>query len=484
MNRHDGVRPEDPSDAAMLAVLAPPGHRNPRAADRVDLAVIGGGPGGLVCAHGAAGLGARVALAERALLGGDCLVSGCVPSKALLHAASEGPGAASRAFAHARAVRAAIAPHDGVDRLERAGVAVYLGHARFTGPDTLDVDGQIVRFVRAIVATGAHGVRPPVPGLDHPDILDAAGVWGLDTAPARAVVLGAGPIGCELAQALARLGSVVTLIDKAPTVLGREDPDAAAVVARALREDGVALRLGVGLARVDVAPGGVTVHLDDGTSVHGDRTVAALGRRPRLDDLGLDAADIATAREGIVVDDRLRTTNPHVYAVGDVVGGGFTHVADAMARVALQNALVAPTARWSARGVSWCTYTTPELAHVGPAHADLVARGDLTPHTVPWRDLDRGQTDGVTDGFLRVWVDRKGVVIAVTAVGPNAGEGIALGALAVQQRLHAVALSSVILPYPTLSEAYRRVGDTVRRTRLTPMVAGALRWWIRRRGAG
>jgi len=271
----------------------------------------------------------------------------------------------------------------------------------------------------------------------------------------------------------------------APRVLAREDPQAAVVVQDALQDAGVVVRLGVGVQQVVRDGEEWVVALDgEGDPLVVDRVVIALGRTPNLDALDLQAAGVAASRQGVVVDGRLRTANPRVFAIGDVVGGAFTHVADAMARMAVQNALVAPTATWSSAAVPWATYTSPTLAHVGPSFVELDGRDDLEAIVIPWNELDRGRAEGHAPGFLKAWVDRRGRLVAATVVGDGADEMIATGALAIHQGLSAEALSGVVLPYPTRSEAWKRVGDAMRRRRLTPMVAGLLRRWIRWWGAG
>lgn len=495
MSTHLPILPGDPDDARLVASVHPPGRSNPVPADRYGLVVIGGGPAGLVAAFGAAGLGARVAIVERGLLGGDCLNVGCVPSKALLASAHavhavrsagrlgvrvSGPvevdGAA--VLRRMRSLRADIAPHDSVERLEKAGIDVFLGEARFTGRDTVSVGGATLRFTRAVLATGARAALPPIPGLADAAPLTNESIFSLAALPARLVVLGAGPIGVELGQAFARLGVHVTLIDKAPGVLPREDREAAARVQASLQADGVDLRLGASVARV--ARRGTEVEVEvDGEVVRADHVLVALGRSPNVDGLDLEAAGILASPRGVQVDDHLRTTNPRVFAAGDVIGSyAFTHTADAMARIVLQNALFAPSKRVSALVVPWVTYTDPELAHVGPAASTLTGRTDLQVLTVPFADLDRAVTDDLTDGFARVWADRRGQIVAATIVGAGAGELIAELVLARTHGLGLAAIGATLHPYPTRSEVVRRLGDAWNRTRLTPAVAGWMRRWL------
>ena len=492
------VLPGDPHDDRLVAHTHPVGRHNPTPAPRYHLVVVGGGPAGLVAAFGAAGLGAKVAIVERGLLGGDCLVTGCVPSKALLasaHAVGVARGAGAlgvgagpvevdfaAVMARMRGLRADIAPHDSVARLEAAGIDVFLGDARFTGRDRLEVDGAVLRYARALIATGARPVLPPIPGLAEASPLTSHSVFSLTERPASVVVIGGGPVGVELAQAFARLGSRVTLLASSPTLLPKDDPEASAVVADALRRDGVTLYLRATVTRV-LRDDGVEVRATspDGPIVaRAERVLVAAGRAPNVEGLGLQAAGVRTGERGVIVDDHLRTTNPRVFAAGDVIGGAaFTHAADAMARVVVQNALFLPTKRVSGLVIPWVTYTDPELAHVGPSFATIATMPNLTTYTVPLSGLDRAITDGDTHGFARVHVDHRGRIVAATAVGAGAGESIAEVTLAMTQGLTLGQIGATIHAYPTRSEAWKRLADMHNRTRLTPTVAAWIRRWIR-----
>ncbi|MCB9781256.1 MAG: FAD-dependent oxidoreductase, partial [Alphaproteobacteria bacterium] len=350
------VRPDDPHDRQLVDRVAPPDWVQPTPAGRYNLVVLGGGTAGLVAAHGAAGLGARVALVEAGMLGGDCLVSGCVPSKALIASAAAAqavrtaPELGVRTTApdvdfaavmgRMRRIRAGIAHEDSALRLRDAGVDVFLGRGRFTDRDRLVVEtagGPLgLSFARAVIATGAHAVLPPVPGLAEAlargQAVTHEGFFALEQRPERLVVLGAGPIGCELAQAARRLGSEVAVVEPADRLLPGEEPDAGEALQAAFTAEGIALHLGRSATAVD--EGGLT--LDDGTRLRGDRILVATGRRPRTDGLGLDAAGVAFDGAGITVDDGLCTTNPHVYASGDCASAfRFTHAADALSRVVI-----------------------------------------------------------------------------------------------------------------------------------------------------
>ncbi len=482
--------PDDEHDRALVRAVHPEGWATPTPAGRYNLVVIGGGTAGLVSAVGAASLGARVALIERHYLGGDCLNFGCVPSKALIRVARaahdarraadlgvRGAGGAevdvAAAMARMRRLRASIAPHDSAARLAALGIDVYLGDARFVSPDAVEVAGQRLRFARAVIATGGRATVPAIPGLVEAGFLTNETVFALTALPRRLVVLGAGPIGCELAQTFRRFGAEVTLVDRAQRVLPREDPDAAAVVQAQLVADGVRLVLGAVIARVDRREGAKVVVIDRATAeIIGDELLVAVGRTPNVDGLGLEAAGIATGPRGVEVDERLRTANRRVFAAGDVASRyQFTHAADALARIVIQNALFFGRKRAGALVIPWCTYTDPEVAHVGMTAQEAVAAGPrVTTFTVPLAGIDRAILDGETDGFARVHADHKGRILGATLVSRHAGESIGELVLAMTQGLRLGALAATIHPYPTQAEALRRLGDAYQRTRFTPGV--------------
>lgn len=497
----DGFVEGDVHDQALVAHVHPPGWTNPTPAGRYNLVVIGGGTAGLVSAVGAASLGGRVALIERHLLGGDCLNVGCVPSKAVIRAGRAAHDARTAgafgvhvgrleiefatAMTRMRALRAGIAPHDSAARLAGLGIDVYLGDGRFTGPDTIEVSGQVLRFARAVIATGARAAPPPIPGLADAGYLTNETVFGLTSLPRRLLVVGGGPIGCELAQALRRLGSEVVLIDRGPRLLPRDDADAAEIVRAALVAEGVEVMLGAEIVRAEARPGGdkllVIARGAGEEQVRGDQLLIATGRAPNIDGLGLDAAGITATPRGIDVSDRLRTSNRRVYAAGDVASRyQFTHAADALARIVIQNALFFGRKRASALTIPWCTFTDPEVAHVGISGDEAAARAGVTTLTIPLAGVDRAILDGETAGFARVHADRKGRILGATLVSRHAGETIGELALAMTHGLSLGALSSTIHPYPTQADAVRRLGDAYQRTRLTPRVArllaAILRW--------
>jgi pyruvate/2-oxoglutarate dehydrogenase complex dihydrolipoamide dehydrogenase (E3) component len=483
------LQPLDEHDQRLLSHVHPPGWRNPTPKPKYDLVVIGGGTAGLVCAAGAAGLGARVALVERALLGGDCLNTGCVPSKALLrsaravHDAREAPAVGVRTttevdfgavMARVRERRADIAHHDSAARMASLGVDVFLGQAAFSGPRAVMVDGRTLSFRRAVIATGG---RPAVPEGVAPPYLTSESVFSLTEQPRELIVLGGGPIGCEMAQAFALLGTRVTLIDGAPRILPNEDPDASEILARRLDVEGVRIVTGEAIRHVAAtASGRIAVNLARRDAT-GDVLLVAIGRTPNVDGLNLDGAGVAHGPEGVRVNDRLQTTNPRIFAAGDVCSRfKFTHAADAMARLVIQNALFFGRRRWPALVIPWCTYTFPEVAHVGVSSDEARERG-ATAITVKLADVDRSVVDEESDGFLRVHHQR-GRVVAATMVAPHAGEVIGQVASLMRRGARLDELSSEIFPYPTVAEALRKAGDAYRRTRLTPGVRSAMERYL------
>lgn len=489
MEHLDFVTP--PLDARVF----PPGHLNPTPPSRYNLVVIGAGTAGLVTAAGAAGLGARVALVERRALGGDCLNVGCVPSKALLRAAAAAAGlrSASRLGVHAegvrvdfgavmarvRDVRYRISAHDSVERFTGLGVDVYLGEARFLDDERVEVDGAILRFARAVIATGGRPTSPPIPGLADVVPLTNETVFELTSQPARLLVIGGGPIGCELAQAFQRLGTRVTLVESQAQVLGRESPEAARLVLDALVADGVDVRLATSITRVSQGASGVVAGLDaagESKTLEVDRVLVAAGRAPNVEALNLPGAGVACTRSGVTVNDFLQTTNPRIYAAGDVcLSEQFTHAADASARLVIQNALFLGRKRASALTIPRCTYTDPEVAHVGVTSTD--ASGDVTALEVAWRDVDRAVTDDDEIGYVRLFL-RRGVVVGGTIVGHGAGDLIGEVAVLVAREVPAGELAAIIHPYPTRAEGIRKVGDIHNRGRLTPTVKTLFHRWL------
>lgn len=494
--------PDDSHNRTLLANAHPADWKSPRPQPRYNLVVLGGGTAGLISALGTAGLGGKVALVERHLLGGDCLNVGCVPSKGVLraaHAFHEVQHAAalgvrlgdvptidfSAAMERMRRLRAQISPNDSAARLASLGVDVFLGEARFVGRDTVEVGGERLRFTRAVIATGGRAATLPVPGLVEAGFLTNETIFSLTELPRRLAVIGAGPIGCELAQAFRRFGAEVTLLAKDPQLLPREDPDAARVIAAQFSSEKIALELGSELLRVERRGADkVIVFRREGQEreVAVDEILVAAGRTPNVEGLGLESAGVHATAAGIAVDDHLRTANPKIFAAGDVCSKlQFTHAADALSRIVIQNALFWGRKRASALTIPWATYTDPEVAHVGLTAEQATARGlAVNSHTVKLEEMDRAILDGETEGFARIHVGAKGQLLGATLVARHAGEMIGPPTLVMTQKLTVFALASTVAPYPTQAEVWKRLGDAHARTGLTPGVKSLferlLRW--------
>jgi pyruvate/2-oxoglutarate dehydrogenase complex dihydrolipoamide dehydrogenase (E3) component len=445
-----------------------------------DICVIGAGSGGLTVAAGAALLGVQTVLFERAHMGGDCLNFGCVPSKALLAAAAaaeEVRGARrfgieagepridfARVHDHVHGVIAAIAPVDSVERYEGLGAQVLRAQARFTGPGELEAGGTRVRARRFVIATGSRPSVPPIPGLAEMPYLTNETIFEKKAAPEHLIVIGGGPIGVELAQAHRHLGARVTLLE-AQTLLANDDPELVDLLRLRLRADGIDVREGVKIARVERAGNGVAVVLDGeggAQRLMGSDLLVATGRRPNVEDLGLEAAGVAVAKRGVQVDARLRTTNKRIYAVGDVAGAyQFTHIAGYHAGIVLRNALFRLPAKVDYRAVPWVTFTRPELAHVGLTEAAArAAHGAVRVLRWPFADNDRAQAEKLTDGLIKVVVGKRGRVLGASILGAHAGELILPWVMAVKSRAKIGLLANVIAPYPTLSEVSKRAAGS------------------------
>jgi pyruvate/2-oxoglutarate dehydrogenase complex dihydrolipoamide dehydrogenase (E3) component len=497
------ILPADEHNLNLLANTHPADHENPTPNNPYNLVVLGAGTAGLVSAIGSAGLGARVALIEKHLMGGDCLNYGCVPSKGLIRAASawadvrdashygvQPTGEAmvdfGVAMARMRRLRAQISRNDSVKRYSKAGVDVFLGAGRFTGRREVEVGGQTLRFAKAVIAAGGRAAPPPVEGLAETGYLTNETVFSLTERPARMAVIGGGPIGSELAQTFCRLGSRVTLIHTGDHVLNREDADAAYVVQKSMLRDGVELALSASLFAVSVQGEDKVLRYQDGSGntreVAVDTIVVSAGRTANVEGLGLEAAGVACTPRGVQVDDNLRTSNPRIFAAGDVCSRfQFTHAADFMARIVIANALFKGRQKASALTIPRCTYTEPQVAHVGLTEAAAVAAGTaIDTFTQPFADVDRAILDGDSEGFAKVHV-RKGsdTILGATIVARNAGDMIGIYATAMTHGLGLGKISKVILPYPTQAEAVRKTGDLYNRTRLTPRVRKIMGEWLR-----
>lgn len=494
--------PKDEHNEKLEKNVHPQDWDNPVPDGKYNLVVIGAGTAGLVAAAGAAGLGAKVALIERSLMGGDCLNVGCVPSKAIIasaHAAAAVRDAGDfgvnvpegvnvdfgAAMERMRLLRAGISPHDSVKRFSELGIDVFLGGGKFTGRDTVEVNGQELRFAKAVIATGARASAPPIPGLDEVDFLTNETLFSLTELPEHIGIVGAGPIGCEMAQTFARFGSKVTLFETMSGVLSREDPDAAAIVQKELERDGVhVLCCGENLTLSNAEGGLIRCDVDARGKHHRvevDRLLVAVGRAPNVEGLGLGVAGVEHDRFGVRVNDKLQTANKRIYAAGDICSVfKFTHAADFMARTVIRNALFGGNAKASSLIIPWCTYTSPEVAHVGIGWQSLEEQADqVDTYKVEMSGVDRAILESDTDGFVKIHT-KKGTdkIVAATIVARNAGDLISQISQAMTAGVGLGKIGGTISPYPTQGEAVRRAGDLYARTRLTPSVAKLMKKWL------
>ena len=425
-------------------------------------------------------MGADTVLIEAGKMGGDCLNYGCVPSKSLLAAAKmahvnkrsavfgvdyQAPEIDfGRVHDHVQSVIAAIAPHDSVERFEGLGVRVIQARARFVGPQEVEAGGLRIRARRFVVATGSRPLVPPVPGLDQVPFLTNETVFDLTTRPAHLVVVGGGPIGCELSQAFARLGARVSLVEMA-SLLPKDDPELVDILRTRLRAEGLEIHEGSKVVAVESAETGPRLRIEgaDGTAaIEGTALLLAMGRRPNVEDLGLEAAGIDFDRTGIKVDRRLRSSNRRVFAAGDVAGSyQFTHMAGYHAGIVIRNALFRLPAKVDDRAVPWVTYTDPELAHVGLDEAAArQAHGEIRVLRWPFRENDRAQAERETDGHIKVITRPNGKVLGCSIVGAHAGELIQPWVLAISKGLKIGAMAAAIVPYPTLGEVGKRAAGS------------------------
>lgn len=443
---------------------------------KADICVIGAGSGGLSVAAGAAQMGARTVLVERDEMGGDCLNTGCVPSKALLAAAKQAyrmgagepfgiaPAEARVDFArvhdHVHGVIASIAPNDSVARFEGLGVTVIKEHARFRDGGTVVAGNAEIAARRFVIATGSRAFVPPIPGLDKIPFCTNENIFENRECPAHLVVIGGGPIGMEMAQAHRRLGARVTVIEGL-RVLSREDPELSAVVADRLRREGVEILEGAKVLSVSGEEGNIAVEVVQGGQtrrIEGSHILVATGRRANVEGLDLEKAGIEYTEHGLKLDERLRTTNKRVFGIGDVAGGlQFTHVANYHAGIVIRNALFRVPARADHHAVPWVTYTDPELAHVGETEEEARQRYSKI-NVLRWHlaENDRAQAERETEGVIKVVTDSHARVLGATIAGPHAGELILPWVLAKSNALKLSSMASVIVPYPTLSEISKR----------------------------
>ncbi len=503
IRHHTGV-PISESNQTLLDNVHPDGWVNPQPAPCYNLVILGGGPAGLVTAAGAAGLGAKVALVEKTLLGGDCLNHGCVPSKCLIrsgramHEARHSRplgilgGADLRiefteVMARLQKVRAGLSNHDSARRFsEELGVDVFLGEGHFSGPARLKVGEQILSFKKAAICTGARAAAPPIPGLEESGYLTNETIFSINELPPRLAIFGAGPIGCELAQAFARLGSEVTILEYGPRLLPREDQDAASIVHQTFATEGIELHFNVRTQQIEKqGTERIISYENNGHSrqLAVDQILVGVGRAPNVEGLDLEKAGVDYhPKTGITVNDRLQTSNPRIFAAGDVCSlYKFTHTADAQARIVIANALFMGRQRNSRLVIPWATYTSPEIAHIGMYEKEARDKGyQVNTLTVPLADSDRARIDGQTAGFARVHL-KKGSdkILGATIVAQHAGEMIGELALAVTNGIGLAAIGRTLHPYPTQAEVIKKLADSYNRSRLTPRLQKLFRFWLR-----
>ncbi len=499
------VLPDDEHNRFLVQQAHPLDWVNPEPRGRYNLVVIGAGTAGLTAAGGCAAVGGRVAIIERHLAGGDCLVAGCVPSKGIIRSARVAetvrsaagygvrvpPGVAvdfGAVMERMRRLRARISPADSVHHLKTLGAEVHLGQARFVSRDAVEVGGARLRFARAVIATGGRAEVPSLPGLQEAGFLTNETLFELTSLPSRLAIIGGGPIGCEMAQAFRRFGSDVTLIHNAGHLLNREDADAAEIVQQAFLREGVRLLLGARTVRVDRRDGAKVIVVEQQgriVDVPCDAILVSAGRVPNTDGLNLEAAGVACGKHGVLVNDLLKTSNPRIYAAGDIASPlKFTHTASAFGRMAMVNALFWGRNRMSRLIVPWCTYTDPEIAHVGLYEAQARERGlPVTTLTAPFEENDRAILDGEGDGFIRVHL-RQGTdrLLGATVVAAHAGDLLTYFTLAMASGRGLSSLATAIYPYPTQSELIKKVANAYLQTKLTPLVKrllGAVLAWRR-----
>lgn len=495
------ILPNDEYNQKLLSNVHPSDRVNPNPEPIYNLVVVGAGTAGLISAIATAGLGGKVALVERHLMGGDCLNVGCVPSKCLIR-----PARLAEEMRHAdrfgfsphsiedsdfgtimeqlRRIRAEISENDSVKRYTDAGVDVFIGQGTFTGTNSLSVDGKTLNFRKAVIASGARASSPSIEGLDD-DYLTNENVFNLTTLPQHIMFIGGGPIACELAQAFNRLGSVVTIVQHG-RFLSREDPEASALLAEVFVKEGITVHLDSSILRVErdiLGKKHVFIKYENEEISYGvDEIFIGIGRTPNVENMGLELAGVEyDIRKGIQVDDNLRTTNKSIYAAGDCcMQWKFTHAADAAAQIVVQNALFKGNKKLSSLIMPWCTYTDPEIAHVGMYEVDAVAQKiEVDFFKFDMADNDRALADREALGFVKIMV-KKGTdtILGATIVSTHAGEMINEITTAMVGKIGLGKLGSVIHPYPTQAEAIKRVAGLYNKSRLTPFIAKILKWYL------
>jgi pyruvate/2-oxoglutarate dehydrogenase complex dihydrolipoamide dehydrogenase (E3) component len=501
------VRPMDEYNQTLLSYVHPSSWVNPQPVDCYDLVVIGAGTAGLVVAGGAAllGVGLKVALIEKHLMGGDCLNFGCVPSKCIIRSSRvvgeiwnakmfginvpkyvdvDFPAVMERM----RRIRADISPHDSVERFQKMGVDVFLGSAQFTNNETVEVAGKTLRFKKAVIATGARAARPSIQGIEETGYLTNETVFSLIQKPQRLAVIGGGPIGCELAQTFRRFNCEVILLHQGTRILNKEDTDAAEIVQKVFIQEGIRLVLKTKIQRVEKTRDGKTLFFADNgkqDAVTVDEILVGTGRAPNVEGLNLEAVGVEyDQHRGVKVNDYLQTTNPNIYAAGDIcMNWKFTHAADAAARIVIRNALFSPFGlgrqKLSSLVMPWVTYTDPEIAHVGMYEQEAQEMGiDVATIKIPFHDVDRAIADGEKDGFVKIHHPKNSdKILGATIVARHAGEMISQITTAIVHKIGLTKLSNVIHPYPTQAEAIRKAADTYYLSNtLTPTTKRLLAW--------
>jgi pyruvate/2-oxoglutarate dehydrogenase complex dihydrolipoamide dehydrogenase (E3) component len=464
-----------------------------------DLAIIGGGSGGLSLASGCAQLGLKVALIEGHKMGGDCLNYGCVPSKALLAAAKsiyqaqhQAPkfGAEiefksvdfAKVMQHVHSVIKSIEPHDSVERFESLGVKVFRENGQFLDSKTIKVGEHTIKARKMVIATGSSPFIPPISGIDTIKYLTNETIFDLTVLPKHLIVIGGGPIGCELAQAFVMLGSKVTIVE-AMTILPKDDKECVAVVRQSLKDMGVEILEEAKVNEViQDEESTITVKVSkpsDNIVLKGSHVLVATGRKPNIDKLDLDKACIAFTKKGIEVNARLQTSQKHIYAIGDVVGPyQFTHMAFYQSGIVLRNIVFKMFSTVNYNAVPWVTYTYPELAQVGKTETDMKGRSDFIITKWPFSQSDRAQTEDETAGIIKVITDKKGKICGVTIVSAHAGELILPWVMALREGKSLRAFNDTIVPYPTLSEISKQVSSEFYKPRLFSSKVRKLVSWL------
>ena len=496
--------PDDIANRKLLKHVHPENWKNPEPSKNYNLVIIGAGTAGLVIASAAASLGAKVALVEKNLMGGDCLNVGCIPSKTLARAARicadirqagnygiRGNLALEKfevnfeyVMERVRNVRAQISTHDSAEKFLGLGVDIFFGTASFLDGQTVTVDKKILRFKKAVIATGSRPRCPDISGMEEKHYLNNETVFNLTKLPPRLMVIGGGPLGCELAQAFQRFGSKVTIVQKTPLFLPREERDAAQLLSDSFAKDEIQIRLNSTVTGFSTKGDEKILQINNQfktEQIHVDAIITGIGRVPNTDGLNLEAANVKYDQLGVKVNDYLQTSNPNIYAAGDICSEyQYTHVADATARIVVQNALFLGRKKFSDLIIPWCTYTDPEIAHIGIYVRDARAHGlPIKSYTIPMHQVDRALTDGEEQGFVKIHVrDQTDKILGATIVARHAGEMINEVSLAMVAGLGLRDIEKVIHSYPTQAEGIKKAADAYNRTKLTPFFQRLSRYWL------